>query len=79
MDYSRLQYARSSASLNTNQHPAVKANLEQHVNDPMKISTITLKELHYGAGKSEMVSSNLAKVRTSEGLKIVNWRERPPV
>lgn len=46
--------------------PSANENLQRHVNDPMKISVITLMELYYGAGKSEIVSSNLAKVRTLE-------------
>jgi tRNA(fMet)-specific endonuclease VapC len=47
-------------------HEAVKKNLQQYSEDPMKISIITLMELYYGAYKSEKVTSNLAKVKTLE-------------
>ncbi len=45
---------------------AVEKNLQQHTDDPMKISVITLMELYYGAYKSEKIAGNLAKVRTLE-------------
>jgi predicted nucleic acid-binding protein len=45
---------------------AIKKNLRQHIDAPIKISVITLMELYYGAYKSEKLSSNLAKVRTIE-------------
>ncbi|MGD8521086.1 MAG: type II toxin-antitoxin system VapC family toxin [Desulfobacterales bacterium] len=45
---------------------AVVKNLQQHTDDPMKISVITLMELYYGAYKSEKIAGNLAKVRTLE-------------
>ena len=45
---------------------AVKDNLKRHLEDPLKISVITLMELYFGAYKSEKVSVNLAKVRTLE-------------
>ena len=45
---------------------AVKKNLQHHMDDPLRISVITLMELYYGAYKSEKWSSNLAKVRTIE-------------
>ena len=45
---------------------AVKKNLQRHIEDPMKISIITLMELYYGAHKSEKVAGNLAKVKRLE-------------
>jgi tRNA(fMet)-specific endonuclease VapC len=45
---------------------AVKENLKRHLEDPLKISVITLMELYFGAYKSEKVSVNLAKIRTLE-------------
>ena len=45
---------------------AVKENLKRHLEDPLKISVITLMELYFGAYKSEKVGVNLAKVRTLE-------------
>jgi tRNA(fMet)-specific endonuclease VapC len=47
-------------------HAAVRKNLQDHLNDPMKVSVITLMELYYGAYKSQKVESNLAKVKTIE-------------
>ena len=47
-------------------YDAIKKNLQQHLDDPMMISVITLMELYYGAYKSEKVTGNLAKVRTIE-------------
>jgi len=47
-------------------HEAVKQNLQRHIEDPMKISIITLMELYYGAHKSEKVAGNLAKVKRLE-------------
>ena len=44
----------------------IKKNLQHHIDAPMKISVITLMELYYGAYKSDILSSNLAKVRTIE-------------
>ena len=41
-------------------------NLKNHRQDPLKISTITLLELYYGAYKSEKVTGNLAKVKRIE-------------
>ena len=49
-----------------NGHDAVKKNLQQHSQDPMKISIITLFELYFGAYKSEKITSNLAKIKTLE-------------
>jgi len=47
-------------------HEAVKKNLQRHIEDPMKISIITLMELYYGAHKSKKVTGNLAKVKRLE-------------
>jgi len=47
---------------------AVIRNLENHRQDPLKISVITLLELYYGAYKSEKVTGNLAKVRRLENV-----------
>ena len=47
-------------------HEAIKKNLQRHIEDPMKISIITLMELYYGAHKSEKVAGNLAKVKRLE-------------
>ena len=47
-------------------HEAVKRNLQRHIEDPMKISIITLMELYYGAHKSQKVAGNLAKVKRLE-------------
>jgi tRNA(fMet)-specific endonuclease VapC len=46
--------------------PVVEVNLKKHIHDPIKIGTITLMELYYGAYKSQKVTSNLAKIRTLE-------------
>jgi len=45
---------------------AVTKNLRHHIQDPIKISIITLMELYYGAHKSANVASNLAKVNRLE-------------
>jgi tRNA(fMet)-specific endonuclease VapC len=45
---------------------AVQKNLLLHINDAIKISTITLMELYYGAYKSQKVTGNLAKIKTIE-------------
>ncbi|MBW2066465.1 MAG: hypothetical protein JRJ03_16265 [Deltaproteobacteria bacterium] len=47
---------------------AAKRNLQEHINDPIKISVVTLMELYYGADKSQKVVSNLAKLARSQ-----NW------
>lgn len=47
-------------------YEAVKKNLQLHIEDPMKISIITLMELYYGAHKSEKVAGNLAKIKRLE-------------
>ena len=45
---------------------AVRKNLQLHINDEIKISTITLMELYYGAYKSQKITGNLAKIKTIE-------------
>ena len=48
--------------------PAAVANLKKHIHDSIKIGTVTLMELYYGAYKSQKVTSNLAKIRTLENV-----------
>jgi len=48
--------------------PVTEANLRKHIHDPIKIGTVTLMELYYGAYKSQKVTSNLAKIRTLENV-----------
>ena len=48
--------------------PVAAANLKKHIHDPIKIGTVTLMELYYGAYKSQKVTSNLAKIRTLENV-----------
>lgn len=43
---------------------SVREKLKAHIEDPIKISVVSLMELYYGAYKSEKVSSNLAKIDT---------------
>jgi tRNA(fMet)-specific endonuclease VapC len=51
----------------------VRQNLHNHINDPIRISSVTLMELYYGAFKSRKVESNLAKVRKIENsLEIIS-------
>jgi len=45
---------------------AVKRNLEDHFEEPMKISVITLMELYFGAYQSKKITANLSKVRKIE-------------
>jgi tRNA(fMet)-specific endonuclease VapC len=45
---------------------SVRSNLEKHINDSIRITSITLMELSYGAYKSKKVAANLAKIRTIE-------------
>jgi predicted nucleic acid-binding protein len=47
-------------------HDSVVQNLRIHIHDPIRISVVTLMELYYGAYKSQMVESNLAKIKTLE-------------
>lgn len=51
---------------NLKENAAIRKNLLFHINDPIKISVITLMELYYGAYKSQKVTGNLAKVKTIE-------------
>lgn len=44
----------------------VQEHLKRHYNDVIKISTVTLMELYYGAYKSQRVTSNLAKIKALE-------------
>lgn len=44
----------------------VRKNLQQHIDDAIHISVITLMELYYGAYKSQKISTNLAKIKTLE-------------
>ena len=46
--------------------PTAVANLKKHIHDPIKLGTITLMELYYGAYKSQKVTSNLAKIKNLE-------------
>lgn len=48
--------------------PAAVSNLKKHIHAPIKIGTITLMELYYGAYKSQKVTSNLAKIKTLENF-----------
>lgn len=47
-------------------HDSVIKNLRAHLHDPIKISIVTLMELYYGAYKSQMVESNIAKIKALE-------------
>jgi len=48
--------------------PVVVSNLKKHIHDPIKLGTITLMELYYGAYKSHKVTSNLAKIKNLENV-----------
>jgi len=48
--------------------PVIEANLRKHLHDPIKIGTVTLMELYYGAYKSQKVTSNIAKIRNLENV-----------
>ena len=45
---------------------SIRKNLLFHINDPIKVSAITLMELYYGAYKSQKITGNLAKIKTIE-------------
>lgn len=47
-------------------HDSVIKNLQVHIHDSMNISAVTLMELYYGAYKSQMVESNIAKIKSLE-------------
>ncbi len=49
-------------------NPIAVGNLKKHIHDPIKIGTITLMELYYGAYKSQKVTSNLAKIKNLENV-----------
>ena len=44
----------------------VQKNVREYSDAPLSISVITLMELYYGAGKSQRVAANLAKIKTLE-------------
>jgi len=44
----------------------VRQALRAHLQDPLKISVITLMELYYGAFRSQRVDANLARVKAVE-------------
>ena len=48
---------------------AIKRNLQDHFEDPMKICVITLMELYLGAYKSKKITGNLSKVRTIDSIR----------
>lgn len=52
-------------------HATVLTNLQEHLHDPMYLSTITMMELYYGAYKSQKVDANLAKLKTIESFFII--------
>jgi predicted nucleic acid-binding protein len=45
---------------------AVRRNLQDHFEDPMKMCVITLMELYFGAYRSKKITGNLSKVRAIE-------------
>jgi len=45
---------------------AVRKNLQDHLQDPIKLCVISLMELYFGAYKSNRVTANLAVVRKLE-------------
>ena len=47
-------------------NPVAEKNLRRYYHDPIKMCTVTLMELYYGAYKSQKVTSNLAKIKTLE-------------
>ena len=49
-------------------NPIAAENLKKHIHDPIKLGTITLMELYYGAYQSQKVSSNLAKIKNLENI-----------
>ena len=48
--------------------PVAEANLKKHIHDSIKMGTITLMELYYGAYKSQKVTSNIAKIKNLENV-----------
>ena len=56
---------------------AVKQNLRIHINDPIKITVVTLMELYYGAYKSQKVTANLARLKMIErNMEIISSDEK---
>lgn len=56
---------------------AVKQNLRTHINDPIKITVVTLMELYYGAYKSQKVTANLARLKMIErNMEIISSDEK---
>jgi predicted nucleic acid-binding protein len=56
---------------------AVKQNLRTHINDPIKITAVTLMELYYGAYKSQKVTANLARLKMIESnMEIISLDEK---
>ena len=45
---------------------AIRRNLQDHFEDPMRICVITAMELYFGAYQSKKIAGNLSKVRTIE-------------
>ena len=45
---------------------SIRRNLQDHLEDPMKICVITLMELYFGANQSKKIPGNLSKVRKIE-------------
>ena len=43
---------------------AIKRNLQDHFEDPMKICVITIMELYYGAYKSKKITGNLTDIES---------------
>ena len=58
--------SKGSIRYSLKRHPAVKKNLERNLHAALKISTVTLMELYYGAYKSQKVMSNLGKIKLIE-------------
>jgi predicted nucleic acid-binding protein len=56
---------------------AVKQNLRTHINDPIKITAVTLMELYYGAYKSQKITANLARLKMIErNMEIISSDEK---
>lgn len=47
-------------------HEHVVKNLQNHFQDALKISVITLMALYYNAHKSQKIESNITKIKTLE-------------
>jgi tRNA(fMet)-specific endonuclease VapC len=56
---------------------AVKLNLQKHIDDPIKTTSVTLMELYYGAYKSKKVAANLARLKMIErNMEIISPDEK---